>query len=123
MAQHNELGKLGEQKAVDYLINEGYKIVERNWHFHQKEVDIIAYDGEVLVIIEVRTRTSADFMHPRESIMPMKVRFLVLAADHYVRYKKIDNRIRFDIITCLPCREGDEWQIEHIEHAFTAQVE
>lgn len=122
MAEHNELGKLGEQKAADYLIGKGYQIVDRNWHFHHKEVDIIAYDGEVLVIIEVRTRTSSQWLHPRESISPMKVRYLVLAADAYVRYKKIDNRIRFDIVTCLPINTSN-WEIEHIERAFTAQVE
>jgi putative endonuclease len=122
MADHNELGKLGEQKAANYLLEKGYNIVDRNWHFHHKEVDLIAYDGEVLVIVEVRTRTSSKWVHPRESISPLKVRYLVLAADAYVRYKKIDNRIRFDIVTCLPNNNG-EWEIEHIKRAFTAQVE
>lgn len=122
MADHNELGKLGEQKAVDFLIEKGYRIVDRNWHFHHKEVDIIAYDGEVLVIVEVRTRSSSQVVHPRDSISPLKVRYLVLAADAYVRYKKIDNRIRFDIVTCLPAK-GAGWTIEHIQRAFTAQVE
>jgi len=122
MAELNELGKLGEKKAADFLMNKGYQIVDRNWHFHHKEVDIIAYDGEVLVIVEVRTRTSSQLVHPRESISPLKVRYLVLAADAYVRYKKIDNRIRFDIVTCLPVNKTD-WEIEHIEKAFTAQVE
>jgi putative endonuclease len=122
MADHNELGKLGEQKAVDFLHAKGYQIVDRNWYFHHKEVDIIAFDGQVLVIVEVRTRTSSLVVHPRESISPLKVRYLVLAADAYVRYNKIDNRIRFDIVTCLPAN-GTHWKIEHIEGAFTAQVE
>jgi putative endonuclease len=122
MAEHNELGKLGEQKAAHFLTEKGYRIVDRNWHFHHKEVDIIAYDGDVLVVAEVRTRTSSEWLHPRESISPMKVRYLVLAADAYVRHKKIDNRIRFDVITCLPENDG-KWEIEHIQSAFTAQVE
>ncbi|GAO29770.1 YraN family protein [Geofilum rubicundum] len=122
MAEHNDLGKLGEQKAADFLEEKGYQIVDRNWHFHHKEVDIIAFDGEVLVFVEVRTRSSSEWLHPRESIFPMKVRYLVLAADAYVRYRKMDNRIRFDIITCLPVNNG-KWEIEHIEKAFTAQVE
>jgi len=122
MAEHNELGKLGELKATNYLIQKGYRIIERNWYFHHKEVDIIAYDDEVLVIVEVRTRSSDELLHPRESISPLKIRYLVLAADAYVRYRKIDNRVRFDIISCLSS-DSDTWDIEHIKGAFTAQVE
>lgn len=70
MAEHNDLGKLGEQKAADFLEEKGYQIVDRNWHFHHKEVDIIAFDGEVLVFVEVRTRSSSEWLHPRESIFP-----------------------------------------------------
>lgn len=122
MAEHNDLGRLGEDKAAEYLQAKGYKIVERNWYFHHKEVDIIAFDGDTVVFVEVRTRTSSDVLHPRDSVMPLKMRYLILAADNYVRYKKLDNRIRFDLIACISHRDG-RWDIEHIEDAFTAQAE
>ena len=124
MAAHNELGKLGEQKAADFLLAKGYRILEQNWYYHHKEVDIIALDGEVLVVAEVRTRSaeSAEVLHPRESISPLKIRYLVLAADHYARFTRFDGRIRFDVLSCLPLEDGS-WEFEHLEHAFTAQVE
>ena len=56
MAEHNELGKLGEQLARDFLIAKGYQILEQNWSCGHKEIDIIAMDGNELVIVEVKTR-------------------------------------------------------------------
>lgn len=122
MADHIELGKLGEEKACEYLLSKGFRIIARNWRFRQKEVDVIAYDGDMLVVVEVRTRTSSKWEHPRESITPAKIRFLVLAADAFVQQNCIDNRIRFDVVTCMPINET-EWDIDHIPHAFTAQAE
>ncbi|WP_026473391.1 YraN family protein [Alkaliflexus imshenetskii] len=122
MADHIELGKAGEEKACDFLVSKGFRIIARNWRFRQKEVDVIAYDGDVLVVVEVRTRTSTKWEHPRESITPAKIRFLVLATDAFVQQNRIDNRIRFDVVTCMPINET-EWDIDHIQHAFTAQAE
>ena len=61
MAEHNELGKLGEEMAVEFLKKDGYKIVETNWTFQKAEIDIIAQKENVLAIIEVKTRSSLDF--------------------------------------------------------------
>ena len=61
MAQHNQLGKEGEQLAVDFLIAGGYEILERNYRFDKAEVDIIARNNECLAIIEVKTRSSTTF--------------------------------------------------------------
>ena len=56
MAKHNELGKKGEEIAAQYLSEKGYEILERNWRNRHKEIDIIAKDGNELVIVEVKTR-------------------------------------------------------------------
>jgi len=61
MAQHNELGKEGEKAAVDFLQHNGYEILETNWTFQKAEVDIIAQKGNILAIVEVKTRSSIDF--------------------------------------------------------------
>lgn len=61
MAQHNELGKKGEQLAVDFLIENEYDIISRNYRFEKAEVDIIAQKKDVLAIVEVKTRSNADF--------------------------------------------------------------
>ena len=64
MAKHNDLGKMGEDLAVQYLTDKGYEILERNWRNKHKEIDIIAKDGETLVIVEVKTRQSDDHGEP-----------------------------------------------------------
>lgn len=58
MAEHNETGNKGEELAEKYLRKLGYEILERNWHFGKNEIDIIAKDGNFLVIAEVKTRSS-----------------------------------------------------------------
>ena len=122
MAEHNELGKKGEQVAADFLQEKGYKIIARNWHFKHKEVDIFAFDHDCLVVVEVRARTSSGWEHPRESITPAKVRFLVHATEEFVQKNLIENKIRFDVVTVIPI-DDDKWDIEHIKNAFTAQAE
>ncbi len=123
MASHNELGRLGEEKAREFLLKKKYKIVASNWRFRQKEIDMIALKDGFLVIVEVRTRTSSKWEHPRESITPAKIRFLVLAADAYIKQCEIDDPVRFDVVTCMPIKDSDKWEIELIEDAFTAQAE
>ena len=124
MAKHNELGKLGEQAAYEYLLSKGYRIIARNWRFIHKEVDIIAYDNDELVIIEVKTRSSnsSEWEHPRDSITSGKIRFLILAAEKYIIQNKIDNNTRFDLICCI-AQDNNKWDIEHIVDAFSPQVE
>jgi len=122
MANHIELGKQGEQIAADFLREKGFKIIARNWRFKHKEVDIISYDGDYLVVTEVKTRTSSGWEHPRESITPLKIKFLVHATEAFVQTHKIDNKIRFDVVSVMPT-DNMKWDIEHIENAFTAQVE
>ena len=67
MAEHNELGKLGEELAVEYLKKEGYEILETNWVFQKAEIDIIAKKDEIIAVIEVKTRSSIDFGLPQDS--------------------------------------------------------
>ena len=111
-----ELGKYGEELAVDYLINKGYQIIERNWRSGHKEIDIIALDDTTLVIVEVKTRKSDDFGEPEIAVGKTKQRFLIWAADNYVRYKKLNVDVRFDIISIV--FNDDEPEIEHFEDAF-----
>lgn len=75
MAVHNELGKQGEALAVEYLRKEGYEILETNWVFQKAEVDIIALKGDVLAIVEVKTRSSLEYGLPQEFVKPKKYSF------------------------------------------------
>ena len=112
----HELGKLGEDLAASYLIDNGYRILERNWHAGHKEIDLIALIDHVLAIVEVKTRKSDDHGEPNLAVGKDKQRMLIWAADAYVRYKDLDVDVRFDIISIV-ISEGEP-EIEHIEDAF-----
>ena len=76
MAEHNELGKLGEEMAVEFLRKDGYTILQTNWTFQKAEIDIIAQKGNALAIVEVKTRSSLEFGLPQDFVKPKKSSFL-----------------------------------------------
>ncbi|MBQ4548592.1 MAG: YraN family protein [Bacteroidales bacterium] len=117
MATHNELGALGEQIAVDYLIERGYQIIERNWSNGHKEIDIVAKDGDTIVIVEVKTRRSTYLVEPETAVDVFKQRNLIWAANSFVNRFQYDNDVRFDIISIVIDRNNEK-RIEHIEDAF-----
>lgn len=116
MAAHNDLGKLGEDLAVQYLTDKGYEILERNWHNIHKEVDIIAKDGQYLVIVEVKTQQNDEYGEPDLAVTKRKQRMLIAAANAYISRKELDMETRFDIISIV-VKDSDP-VIEHIEDAF-----
>nr|WP_315252403.1 YraN family protein [uncultured Flavobacterium sp.] len=116
MAAHNELGKLGEDLAVDYLRKNGYTILDTNWTFQKAEIDIIAKIENTLAIIEVKTRSSLDFGLPQDFVKPKKIQLLVKAVDAYVNQKDLDLAVRFDIIAIH--KENKSFAIEHLIDAF-----
>ena len=116
MAKHNELGKLGEQLAVDYLKKNGYTILNTNWTFKKAEIDIIAQIENTLAIVEVKTRSSLEFGLPQDFVKPKKIQLLVKAVDAYVNEKDLDLEVRFDIIAIY--NEGKTFTIEHLIDAF-----
>ena len=116
MADHNDLGKLGEELAVNYLTGKGYKILERNWHNIHKEIDIIAKDGKFLVIVEVKTRQTDEYGEPDIAVTRKKQRMLIAAANAYITRKGLDMETRFDIISIV--LKDSEPVIDHIVDAF-----
>ncbi|MFY8096973.1 MAG: YraN family protein [Flavobacterium sp.] len=116
MANHNDLGKFGEQEAVAYLVSNGYEILNQNWTFDKAEIDIIARKGEVLAVVEVKTRSSLEFGLPQDFVKPKKIKLLVKAVNEYVTLYDLDLEIRFDIISVHI--ENGVTQIEHLEDAF-----
>lgn len=116
MAEHNELGKLGEEMAVAFLQKEGYEILDTNWTFQKAEIDIIAKKENTLAVIEVKTRSSIDFGLPQDFVKPKKIQLLVKAVDAYVVGKNMDINVRFDIIAIH--KEGKSFVIEHLIDAF-----
>ncbi|MDG1040189.1 MAG: YraN family protein [Polaribacter sp.] len=116
MAQHNELGKKGEQLAVDFLLQNNYKIIARNYRFLKAEIDIIARKKDVLVAIEVKTRSSIDYGNPQDFINPKKIKLLVSAMDNFVVENDLEVEVRFDIIAIV--KQKNAFEIEHLEDAF-----
>jgi len=116
MAKHNELGRLGEELAAQYLLGKGYEVLERNWRNKHKEIDIIAKNGEELVIVEVKTRQNDDYGEPDLAVTKAKQTKLIYAANAYIFDHSLDCNTRFDIISIV-FKEGEPI-IDHIVDAF-----
>lgn len=117
MAEHNELGRFGEQLARDFLIAKDYQILEQNWVCGHKEIDLIAMDGKELVIVEVKTRRVTFLVEPEETVDKYKQRFLIWAANAYVERNNLDVDVRFDIVAIV-VDKNNEHRIDHVENAF-----
>ena len=116
MAEHYELGKKGEQLAVNYLMNEGYKIVERNWRFQKAEIDIIATKEKMLISVEVKTRSNNDYGNPQDFVNSKKIKLMVLAMNEYILKRNLDIELRFDIIAIT--KNKSSFNVEHFQDAF-----
>ena len=116
MAEHNELGKFGEELAVEFLQKNGYDILETNWTFQKAEIDIIAQKNNTLAVVEVKTRSSIEFGLPQDFVKPKKIQLLVKAIHEYIILNDLDVEASFDIIAIH--KEENNYKIEHIEDAF-----
>lgn len=117
MAKHIETGKKGEALAKSFLEKKGYKILELNWRFSRAEVDIIAMQEEVLVFVEVKTRSYDYYGTPDAFVTEKKETLLADAAAAYMEEIDHDWEIRFDIIAIL-LHSPNNISIEHFEDAF-----
>ena len=111
------IGKRGEDLAVEFLKSKGYKILERNWRYHHYEVDIIARNkNNLLIIVEVKTRTTPVFGEPYEAVGREKEKNLMNAAEVYIYKNKLRTETRFDIISIV--LSENKYHIDHIKDAF-----
>ncbi|MBP6239026.1 MAG: YraN family protein [Saprospiraceae bacterium] len=117
MARQQTIGNLGEEKATLFLQEIGYKILERNWRFSKAEIDIIAKDGEVLVFVEVKSKSYTFFGAPEESVSAYKENLIIDAAHQFMIKIGHDWEIRFDIISIVFDKNKDA-SITHFKDAF-----
>lgn len=116
-----ELGRIAEDHAARYLQSRGYRIRERNFRTRGGEVDIIAEQGGTLAFVEVRARSSPDFMSPMESVTPTKQRRVARAASLYISTRERRERLmRFDVIEVHVTPEGRVRKVELTQGAFQA---
>lgn len=95
----HEIGKMGEDLAVKYLEQIGYKIIERNFECRQGEIDIIAIDKNELVFIEVKTRTNIKYGKPAEAVDKNKQKHLTKAVKYYLYSRHLENEfVRIDVV-------------------------
>lgn len=114
MAEHNELGKRGEAYAQNYLHDRNYVILETNYRFNHKEVDIIALDREELVFVEVKTRS--EHTTANDVITENKIEYLREAAEQYVKENNRCEELRFDVMVLYA--NGLNYEVELIKGAF-----
>ena len=120
MSKAKELGNKGEEIAVAHLKSIGYEILHVNWFSQHLELDIVARDGNELVIVEVKTRGSDSYEHPLEAVSNKKIRFLVNAAEAYIQENDINLDTRFDVISIVFM--GGKFDLEHFINAFYPPV-
>ncbi len=115
----HELGKEGEKLVANYLTKKKkYEVVERGFRALGGEIDLIAYDQNTLVFIEVKTRKGLEFGHPQEAVTPQKQEQLRKIAQVYLMNKGLENvDCRFDVIGVL-FTFSEKPSIVHIENAF-----
>ena len=118
MSEHNDVGREGEALAANFLQQKGYEIVDRNWRYGPKEIDIVARDGDTMVFVEVKTRSTLAFELPQEAVTKKKMKNLVEAADAYLIQHNIDLESRFDIVAVI--NGNPPKVIEHLEWAWQA---
>lgn len=117
MSRHNALGKEGEDRAAAFLTAAGFTILERNYRSGRAEVDIIARKEQLVIFVEVKTRSNYKFGFPEESVSAGKQKRMAMAASQYLFDNGIDAEIRFDVLALLKSPKGD-FEITYFEDAF-----
>ncbi len=117
MAQHNRIGKIGEELAAQHLLQKGFAILHQNWRYRNWEVDIIAEIGGTLHFIEVKMRTTARFGHPEENVTEKKIRYLMSAAEEFLFQHPVWKRIQFDILS-ITALKGEAVEYFFIEDVY-----
>lgn len=117
MAEHNDLGKGGEQIAKQYLEDKGYEILDENWTFGKAEIDLIGYKNGLMVFVEVKSRSSVAFGQPEDFVDKAKQKQMELASLEYIELMNHQHEIRFDIIA-ITFFKNKNYTLKHIEDAF-----
>lgn len=119
MQRRQQLGKWGEQVAASYLEARGWDILQRNWRCRHGEIDLIARDGQTLVFVEVRTRSTLQYGTAAESVNWRKQQKLRQLALHYLAANQTCcPSFRFDVVTLFRQEKTGQLTVSHYPHAF-----
>ena len=98
MASHNEVGKEGEELAAEWLVSNGFEILQRNWRYSHYEIDIVARKNNTLHIVEVKAWRFTPFGHPEQSVTKKKFKNLQRATDEYLFRNPPCRWLQYDIL-------------------------
>lgn len=115
-----EIGMEGEEIALNYLLENGYKLLERNWHFGKYEVDLIVENEKILIFVEVKFRSTDYFGEPEIFVSNKQKLNLIRAANRYISKYDIEKESRFDIVSIV--MQNGKPEINHIEDAFKPKL-
>ena len=114
MYKRHKIGRDGEDFAVYYLEEHGYKILQRNFACKLGEIDIIAFDGKTIVFFEIKSRTSSEYGLPAEAVNTKKIKHMLKTAQYYLYKNNLEcNDIRIDVIEVFINK--DKYRINHIK--------
>ncbi|NPV25902.1 MAG: YraN family protein [Firmicutes bacterium] len=113
------VGQMGEEAALSYLLKNGYRLLARNFRCRLGEIDLITADGEHIVFVEVRARTSNLFGSPLESVTDRKQVRVRRVAEYFILRRGLAyHQVRFDVVSVQLNADGQVKHIQHIKGAF-----
>lgn len=113
-ADRQAVGRAGEDLVARRLEDDGWYVLERNWRGHGGELDIVALEGEDLVVVEVKTRTGTGFGHPAEAVTPAKAaRLRRLTGQWLAEHSQRVLHVRVDVVAVWMC-PGEPPRVEHL---------
>ena len=120
MSHNIDLGKQGEELAKNYLLENGYTLVEENWRWHHHEVDLIVCNSVYMVFVEVKTRTGVVFGEPEVFVTHEKQQKIIRAANAFMLKTKSSKDARFDIVSVVI--QNNESVVKHLPNAYSAHA-
>ena len=117
----SDFGRMGEEMAADYLLSQAYDLLDKNWYFNKKELDLIFENSDYIVFVEVKSRQDTTLEDPTKAITKSKKRFLLEAANAYILENDIEKEARFDVITILLDEKGAP-TLKHYENAIIPEI-
>ena len=116
MSNSYNFGQEAEKRAADYYRNLGFQILQKNYPYRKAEVDLIVQKDNLLVVVEVKARSSTYFGDPQSFVSKKKNQLLVMATDDFIQQRDLAVEVRFDLISFT--LERGEWKLEHLPNAF-----
>ena len=112
----SETGRRGEEIALAWLLDHGFRLLDRNWRSGHRELDLVVESAQRVHVVEVKTLTPPLLIRPYEKVDAAKQSRMVAAARHYIAFRQIRKEVQFDVVSVV--LDGDRAEVEYIPEAF-----